>query len=480
MQCPPSEQQTVDTSAPEKGQKGKLVVVVVDTNDAARGGNKGKLKNSPTKLAERCMHLFLPRRYPQSVTPGYLQFAGFNAISAVLSSAGGVLSMQTLLYALGLCNGETGVASTLPLAATLNWILKDGLGQAGTILFASFINNRFDRQPKFWRFQASAALEMSNVLEICTAFFPAYFLPIAAIANMGKNISFLASSASRASIHRSFAKEENLADITAKTGSQNILSSFAGTSLGIAVSAYCGNDIMQTCACFSVLSLSSLAFTFSALRYATITALTQDRLDYILDDYFVHRPTTGPMAPTTGKTPTVLLSPEAVKDKEEFFILPSITEVAALRVNPSLEEFQHILNKQSYGSGLERDIEFWRNINTRFVIVPLKESSEVVLYFDHLANMRDALEGFVWAFYVRLYLHQHRNESLPNLCSAEIFEDSTTRSEMKETVNSLVNSLLNMPEREVASLSSAVGSQWVPSSALLECTENRIEISRTV
>ena len=39
----------------------------------------------------------------------------------------------------------------------------------------------------------------------------------------GKNISFLAASASRAAIHKTFAVHENLADITAKTGSQCIL-----------------------------------------------------------------------------------------------------------------------------------------------------------------------------------------------------------------------------------------------------------------
>ena len=41
--------------------------------------------------------------------------------------------------------------------------------------------------------------------------------------HVGKNISFLAASASRAAIHKTFAVHENLADITAKTGSQCIL-----------------------------------------------------------------------------------------------------------------------------------------------------------------------------------------------------------------------------------------------------------------
>jgi hypothetical protein len=278
----------------------------------------------PGDIVKSLVTHFLPRGYPQSVTAGYLHFAGFNAISAVLSSAGGVLSMQTLLYSLGLSSGG-GVASTLPLAATLNWILKDGLGQAGTILFASFINNRFDRQPKQWRFLASMSLEVSNIIEMTTAFFPQFFLPIAAVANMGKNISFLASSASRAAIHRSFAREENLADITAKTGSQNILSSLAGTSLGVAISTYCGNDLLLTCTFFSVLSSTSLVFTYLALRYATITALTQDRLDYVLRDFF-----------SGSNVDQRLLSPEAVKTYEKMFVLAPLDTLHPLKVNPSL------------------------------------------------------------------------------------------------------------------------------------------------
>lgn len=46
-------------------------------------------------------------------------------LSNILSTICGVLSMQSLLYAIGLSSGS------VPLAATLNWIIKDGLGQLG-------------------------------------------------------------------------------------------------------------------------------------------------------------------------------------------------------------------------------------------------------------------------------------------------------------------------------------------------------------
>lgn len=237
-----------------------------------------KLKKS---LGEAAAHL-LPKDFPHSVQRGYLSFSILQASSAVVSSAGGVLSMQCLLHSLGLGT----VQGALPLAATLQWILKDGLGQIGGILFASFVNNKFDANPKKWRFIAALTLELSNLIELSTPFAPAYFLPLAAIANTGKNISYLAASASRAAIHRSFALQENLADITVKTGSQNIVSSLIGTSLGIAAAAMVGNDMSLTFAAFLTLSSSSLALTYASLHHVTVTNLTLERLKYIAVDYF--------------------------------------------------------------------------------------------------------------------------------------------------------------------------------------------------
>ena len=80
---------------------------------------------------------------------------------------------------------------------------------------------------------ASLSMSFASLLEMSTPLAPSYFLPIASVANVGKNISFLAASASRAAIHRSFAIKENLADITAKAGSQSILSSTIGTAIGV-------------------------------------------------------------------------------------------------------------------------------------------------------------------------------------------------------------------------------------------------------
>jgi hypothetical protein len=59
---------------------------------------------------------FLPNGYPSSTNEGYGRYVSLQALAYIFASTSSVLSMQCLLYAMGL--GE----NSLPLAATLNWV----------------------------------------------------------------------------------------------------------------------------------------------------------------------------------------------------------------------------------------------------------------------------------------------------------------------------------------------------------------------
>ena len=74
------------------------------------------------------------------------------------------------------------------MAAALNWIIKDGLGQLGGVVYASFVSDKFDSEPKRFRFQATVAMQGANVLELLTPLWPGSFLVIASISNIGKDI----------------------------------------------------------------------------------------------------------------------------------------------------------------------------------------------------------------------------------------------------------------------------------------------------
>lgn len=112
-----------------------------------------KMKSART----RHLAYLLPTDYPKSVKPGYDRFASFCFLGNVASTSTMVLSTQTLLLAIGV-----GTQNAAPISATLNWILKDGIGQFGGIVFASRISAKttdsIDSDPKRWRMVSSLAM----------------------------------------------------------------------------------------------------------------------------------------------------------------------------------------------------------------------------------------------------------------------------------------------------------------------------------
>ena len=330
----------------------------------------------PTMLHQVTTH-FLPKGYPHSVASGYKDYVLCNMAAAVLSSAGGVLSMQALLHAIGI-----GTVGSIPLAATLNWILKDGLGQLGGVLFASFVSNRFDIDPKKWRFLSSISLECSNFIELLTPLVPQYFLPIAALANVGKNISFLSASASRAAIHKTFAIQENLADITAKTGSQNILSSMLGTSLGIsaatAIATYLDGSIYATASVFACLSSTSLLLAYRSLQSVTLTTVSVHKLEIIFEHFLQQQQT--------------ILSPAEMKEKEKYLTVAPLTHLPVL----------HIGSKVSSAFPNAQELLVIADLlQHRGYLLNITSNKEVHLLYKEGAEVKEMMHGILHAYLLR-------------------------------------------------------------------------------
>jgi hypothetical protein len=249
-----------------------------------------------SSISSSIVGTFLPKGYPSTVRKGYDDYVKYQMLASIFATAGGVLSMQSLLYSMGLSATSvegTGASQeqqkmfqTIPLAATLNWILKDGIGQLGGVIFASTVSTQFDDYPKKWRLISSVTMDTASFIETCLPLFPTYFLPVAAFSNILKNISFLAASASRSAIHKSFALNENLADVTVKAGSQTTLASTIGTAIGIALAALSNNDATTMISLFSACSCIHLLCVYQSLQYVTSNILTPSRLDIILYHYF--------------------------------------------------------------------------------------------------------------------------------------------------------------------------------------------------
>ena len=227
------------------------------------------------------LHHLLPSSYPSSVAPCYAKYSSLQFLSNMSSSTSAVLSTQALLQAVGLG------PSSIPISGALNWVVKDLLGQLGGVMFASYLGKTkaFDSNPKRWRFASSVAMDASVFLELLCPFFPSAFLPIAAVANAGKNMSYLSASASRAALHNAMAVQSNLADITAKAGSQTVLAGMLGTAVGCGFLKVFGNDFDNVFQMFCACSFLHMYGCWSSLRCVVLNTINKERLNCLLEIY---------------------------------------------------------------------------------------------------------------------------------------------------------------------------------------------------
>jgi Vitamin B6 photo-protection and homoeostasis len=184
----------------------------------------------------------------------------------------------------------------------------------GGVVFASQMGQTraFDSDPKRWRMVSAMALDCATLLEILSPLVAvSLVLPIASVANIGKNIGFLTASASRAALHQSLAIAGNLGDVTAKAGSQAIMASLIGTSVGIGLSSLLQHDTLNFALGFLGLSIIHQGSNYLSLQYVPLAHFNTQRLSIVLEEY---------LATTT------VLSPVEVSKRESFFPLSSASD----------------------------------------------------------------------------------------------------------------------------------------------------------
>lgn len=135
---------------------------------------------------------------------------------------------------------------------------------------------------------SALSLDIAILIEVTTPLIPVLFIPLAATANGLKNVSCLAASATRAGIHGSFARKANLADITAKTGSQMITASLVGLGGGVILSPLIGPNPLHIFPALAVLSALHLSAVMRSLSAVSLRTLNVQRADIVATSYFHH------------------------------------------------------------------------------------------------------------------------------------------------------------------------------------------------
>ncbi|GMH24449.1 hypothetical protein Nepgr_026292 [Nepenthes gracilis] len=195
----------------------------------------------------------VPEGFPDSVTPSYVPYMSWRALKHFFGGAIGVFTTQTLLSSVGIARNKAA-----PGAVAINWILKDGAGRVGKMLFARQ-GKKFDYDLKQLRFAGDILMELGAGVELATAAVPHLFLPLACAANVAKNVAAVTSTSTRTPIYKAFAKGENIGDVTAKGECVSNIADLLGTGLSLMISK-------RNPSLFSTFAFLSCGYVFSSYK----------------------------------------------------------------------------------------------------------------------------------------------------------------------------------------------------------------------
>ncbi|KAA8492218.1 Protein root UVB sensitive 1, chloroplastic [Porphyridium purpureum] len=328
------------------------------------GGRDAMAGESDDELALRrfLQHQFALLKHafiPEDVSPDYYSFSAWRFVQRIMSATVGVFGTQALLLAVGIKSGKIGQA------ATVSWIIKDGLGRVGKMAWAGGKGKHFDVDPKRWRFRSALMYAVGNGLEIITQIFPASFVVLASLATTLKQTSMLTASATRNAMYRSFGgSRDNMGNITAKGEAQIVVADLIGMTFGVRLSKSFNLDRTRVLAAYVVLSSLDIAAIYAELRQVVFRTFNPERACLVIKEYL--RSSSDGDGKERGKNQTnkqwQIMSPEQVNKHERIFLPPqncpwgTFTSVSKMVATPQeLESLLSIFGSEKFMVNYERD-----------------------------------------------------------------------------------------------------------------------------
>ncbi|XP_071513322.1 RUS family member 1 isoform X2 [Panulirus ornatus] len=242
---------------------------------------RGKIDSAQDRVAGWLRDVFLPQGYPESVSSDYLHYQMWDTLQAYCSSIAGALSLQATLTGLGV-----GEEAATPLAATLMWLLKDGSGMIASIAFAYWRGSQLDCNSKQWRLFADVANDSGHFLRLLGPLLPMPFLAVMCISAVLMALVGVAGGATRAALTLHQARRDNMADVSAKDGSQETLVNLAALFTSLTILPIIASSFLLNWITFFVCVVLHLLANYRAVRAIQMESLNRPRLLYILNSWF--------------------------------------------------------------------------------------------------------------------------------------------------------------------------------------------------
>ncbi|CAG9760087.1 unnamed protein product [Ceutorhynchus assimilis] len=272
----------------QQGFDGPVLTFYQSRNKLSTEGYK---KNFSNRFVGFFKEVLLPYGYPESVSKDYSTYQIWDTLQAFCSTIIGSFKTRAVLTSVGVGNSEANAIS-----AATTWILKDGTGMVGRILFAWWKGSGLDSDCKKWRYFADILNDAAMLMELCLCYYSSWSMEVLCLSATMYSIVGIAGGATRASITHHQAIRDNMAEVSAKDGSQETIVNLIG-SLG---SIFLLNIISSTSmewVLVLVLMILHLYTNYMAVRGLVFDTLNEERMALTIRRYF----TTG----TVGSPSTV-------------------------------------------------------------------------------------------------------------------------------------------------------------------------------
>eukprot|EP00092_Neocalanus_flemingeri_P011881 GFUD01012813.1.p1 GENE.GFUD01012813.1~~GFUD01012813.1.p1 ORF type:complete len:393 (+),score=127.08 GFUD01012813.1:524-1702(+) len=226
-------------------------------------------------------HVLLPEGYPDSVSGDYLEYQIWDTVQAFASSISGSLATAAVLQGVGVGDSEA-----TPLAATLTWILKDGAGMVGRIVFAAYSGTSLDYDCKRWRMFADILNDGVMMVELLAGALPKQMvMPTLCVAGVGRSLVGVAGGATKAAVAQHQARRQNMADLAAKDGSQETVVNLMALCVNLALLPIVSGTPNLPFLLFLVLACLHIYSNYRAVSCLVMSTLNMARLNILLDKY---------------------------------------------------------------------------------------------------------------------------------------------------------------------------------------------------
>lgn len=338
---------------------------------------------------------------PKQVSDSYVSYVKWKFLHRVFSSALQVLATQAMFRAIGI-----GQSRSLASSAAFNWILKDGLGRLCRCIYTASLASAFDTNLKRVRFSTSVLFSLSIGVELMTPLFPRYFLLLASIANIAKQISLSCYLATGSAVHRSFAVADNLGEVSAKAQIQTVCFDNLGLLLAVLLNMlFQNNQRLQASLPFvlyPIFSTIDLLGIYQGLKHINLQTLTKNRLEIILERWIQSRQVPSP-AEVSKEEGVDLLGSRA--SKRVWPIRIGCLDPKAQIPKLSMMVMQSLRNDDGYFITLELSSHGFRRTPRPRIVICLREG----------ANSLEVITSLLQTCYIRKAFVTNRFKRTDNL-----------------------------------------------------------------